>query len=120
MAGHEKALQRLVPRRKFIKWVTFGIATGGAAGGKLWQRDLLAYCEPIAGEPNAVFKLRLSDYPELAQPYGSVRLGLNPVSAYPDGNFYPILINRDGSGNLYVLDCECRHESCVVPPFSTN
>ena len=39
------------------------------------------------------------------------------VFDFPAGNYYPILINRDGSGNLFVLDCECRHQSCVVPPF---
>jgi|SRR5215469_3557333 len=71
-------------------------------GGKLWQQDLLAYCAPLAGQPDGVLKVRVSDYPALGQAYGSVRLGLNPVSTFPDGDFYPILINRDASNNFYV------------------
>jgi nitrite reductase/ring-hydroxylating ferredoxin subunit len=77
----------------------------------------------MPGQIDGVFKVRVSDYPALGQPYGSVRLGLNPVTAgspYPDGDFYPILVNRDDSGNFYVLDCECRHEGCVVPTFSQS
>jgi len=111
------------PRRKFIKWVSLGAATS-IISGKLWQRDLLAYCPPDPGQPEGIFKIRLSDYFALSQPYGSVRLGVNPVTddghPLPIGNYYPILINRDASGNLHVLDCECRHESCVVPPFDVS
>src|SRR5262249_32925883 len=53
--------------------------------------------------------------------WGSVRLGINPVrpdvEPFPDGTFYPIMINRDDANKFYVLDCECRHASCVVPTF---
>lgn len=107
-------------RRKFIKFVTFGTATS-LISGKLWQREVLAYCDPIPGQPEGVFKVRVSDYPALLQSWGSVRIGVNPVTGgdpYPDGDFYPILINRDDAGKFYVLDCECRHQSCVVPPFN--
>jgi Rieske Fe-S protein len=107
-------------RRKFLKFITFGTATS-ILSGKLWRREVLAYCEPIPGQPEGVFKIRLSDYPALLQSWGSVRIGLNPITAgdpYPDGDFYPILINRDDAGKFYVLDCECRHQSCVVPPFN--
>ncbi len=110
------------PRRKFIKWVTFGAATS-IVSGKLWRRELLAYCEPIPDQPQGVFKIRLSDYPALLQSWGSVRIGVNPITGgdpFPDGDFYPILINRDDAGNFYVLDCECRHQSCVVPPFNLS
>jgi Rieske Fe-S protein len=108
------------PRRKFLKFVTFGTATS-LLGGKLWQRELLAYCEPIPDQPQGVFKVRISDYPALLQSWGSVRIGVNPLvdgDPYPNGNFYPILINRDDAGKFYVLDCECRHQSCVVPTFN--
>jgi Rieske Fe-S protein len=107
-------------RRKFIKIVTFGTATSFVSG-KLWQREVLAYCEPIPDQPQGVFKVRVSDYPALLQSWGSVRIGVNPVTdgdPFPDGDFYPILINRDDAGTFYVLDCECRHQSCVVPPFN--
>jgi len=108
-------------RRKFIKFVTFGTATS-LVSGKLWQREVLAYCEPIPDQPQGVFKVRVSDYPALLQSWGSVRIGVNPVTGgdpFPDGDFYPILINRDDAGKFYVLDCECRHQSCVVPPFNS-
>jgi Rieske Fe-S protein len=107
-------------RRKFIKFITFGTATS-VISGKFWRREVLAYCEPIPDQPQGVFKVRVSDYPALSQSWGSVRVGLNPVTSgdpFPEGDFYPILINRDDSGKFYVLDCECRHQSCVVPPFN--
>jgi Rieske Fe-S protein len=107
-------------RRKFLKFVTFGTATS-IVSGKLWRREIMAYCDPIPGQPQGVFKVRISDYPALLQSWGSVRLGLNPITGgdpFPDGDFYPILINRDDAGKFYVLDCECRHQSCVVPPFN--
>ncbi|MBP9902298.1 MAG: ubiquinol-cytochrome c reductase iron-sulfur subunit [Verrucomicrobiota bacterium] len=109
-----------IPRRRFVKLLTFGTATSLVAG-KLWQRDLLAFCELPPGEEGAVLKIRLSDYPALQQAYGSVRLGINPISSeYPDGDFYPILINRDGLGDFHVLDCECRHAGCVVPAYDST
>ena len=109
-----------VPRRRFIKFITFGTAMSVVAG-KLWQREVLAVCVPGQGEivKDGVFKVRISDYPALSQDFGSVRLGLNPVHRddYPDGSFHPFLINRDDAGNFYVLDCECRHQGCSVPTF---
>jgi Rieske Fe-S protein len=112
-----------VPRRRFIQFITFGAATS-MLGGKLWQREVLAYCVPLPDQKDARFKVRLSDYPALQDSWGSVRLGVNPVrpdvEPYPDGAFYPFLINRDDAGNFYVLDCECRHRSCVVPTFDSS
>ena len=113
-----------IPRRRFIKFVTFGTATSIVAG-KLWQREVLAFCTPGPGEivKDGVFKVRISDYPALAQDWGSVRLGINPVrpdvEPFPDGAYYPFLINRDDAGNFYVLDSECRHANCVVPAFDS-
>jgi len=107
-----------IPRRRFVKMLTFGSATSVVAG-KLWQRSLLAFCELPPGEKGAVFKVRLSDFPALQQDYGSVRLSINPLGpSYPDGLFYPFMINRAGDGNFYVLDCECLHAGCVVPAYS--
>jgi len=109
-----------IPRRRFIKFVTFGTAASVVAG-KLWQCELLAYCDPPAGAKDGVFKVRVSDYPALSQDFGSVRLGLNPVGFdnRPDGMFHPFLVNRDDFGNFYVLDCECRHQGCSVPTFDS-
>lgn len=112
-----------IPRRRFIKYVTFGTASSIVAG-KLWQHEVLAFCTPGLGEivHDGVFKVRISDYPALLQDFGSVRLGLNPIhhDDYPDGSFHPFLINRDDAGNFYVLDCECRHRGCSVPAFDNS
>jgi len=108
-----------IPRRNFLKLVTFGTATSIVAG-KLWQRDVLAYCENLPGQQNAVFKVKISDFPALQSEFGSVRLGINPVSSpdpIDDGRFYPFIITRDGFGNFFVLDSECRHARCVVPAY---
>src|SRR5262245_19966706 len=107
-------------RRRFVK--TFGLGTAWAmVAGRPWRATLLADGTPVPPRQTATFKIRLSDYPALAQPFGSVRLGVNPVrpevEPFPDGDFYPLLINRGDNGEFYVLDCECRHASCVVPPY---
>lgn len=111
-----------IPRRTFLKLVTFGTATSVVAG-KIWQRDVLAYCENLPGQQDAVFKLKISDFPALQSEFGSVRLGINPVSSpapIDDGRFYPLIITRDGFGNFYVLDSECRHARCVVPAYDST
>src|SRR5678816_3428164 len=101
-----------IPRRRFIKFITFGTATSVIAG-KLWQRDVLAFCDPLPEQTEGIVKVRLSDYPALLEDWGSVRLGINPVrpdsEPFPDGSFYPFLINRDDSDKFYVLDSQCRH-----------
>lgn len=110
-----------IPRRTFLKYVTFGAATSVVAG-KLWQREVLAYCENLPGQQDGLFKVRVSDYPALLEDYGSVRLGVNPVispAPIDDGRFYPFIITRDGFGNFYVLDSECRHNRCVVPAYDS-
>src|SRR6187399_2044985 len=109
-----------IPRRNFLKLVTFGTATSIVAG-KLWQREVLAYCGNSAGEQDAVFKVRISDFPTLQSEYGSVRLSINPIISHDpieDGRFYPFIITRDGFGNFFVLDSECRHARCVVPAYN--
>ena len=112
----------LTARREFLKLVTFGTASSVIAG-KLWQHEVLAFCDPLPGQKDAVFKLHVSDFPALQQNFGSVRLGINPVrpdaEPFPDDDFWPFLINRDGVGNFHVLDCECRHAGCVVPTFDS-
>jgi len=112
-----------IPRRRFIKFITFGTATSMIAG-RLWQREVLAYCNPLSGLKEGVVKVRISDFPALQEDWGSVRLGINPVrpdvEPFPDGAFYPFLINRDDAGNFYVVDCECRHASCVVPTYGID
>ena len=92
-----------LPRRRFIKFITFGTATSIVAG-KLWQREVLAFCVPLPDQKEAVFKVRISDFPALQQDWGSVRLGINPVrpdvQPYPDGAFYHASIRRRKRGRV--------------------
>jgi Rieske Fe-S protein len=104
-------------RRRFVKLLTLGTATA-LMGGRWWQRSVLASVRK-ARSAGGVFKIHVSDYPTLQGGIGSVRLGINPVrpdrEPFPDGDFYPILVTRDGDGQFHVLDAECRHAGCVVP-----
>ncbi len=115
---YQRKLMR-TERRQFLKMLTFGTVTS-MVSGKLWQREVLAFCSPTS-QKEAVFQVRVSDFPALQEDFGSIRLGINPVfpdqEPFPDGNFWPFLINRDDLGNFYILDCECRHQSCVVPTY---
>jgi Rieske Fe-S protein len=108
-----------LPRRHFLKYITFGTATSVVAG-KLWQREVLAYCNPLPDQKAAVFKLRVSDYPALEFDYGSVRLGINPIVSedeITDDRFYPFIVTRQNFATFHVLDSECRHARCVVPAY---
>ena len=53
-----------IRRRWFVKLLTFGTATSVIAG-KLWQREVLAFCDPLPGEQDAVFKVRIGDLVDL-------------------------------------------------------
>lgn len=111
-------------RRRFVK--TFALGTAfSTIFGKPWRATVLAECVlPPPGSRTATFKIRVSDYPALSEPFGSVRLGVNPVrpevEPFPDGDFWPLLINRGENEEFYVLDSECRHASCVVPAFDNS
>jgi hypothetical protein len=92
-----------ISRRRFVKRLTPGTATSMVAG-KLWQRNLLAFCELPPGEEGAVFKVWLGDFPALQPDYGSVRLGIDPLGpSYPAGLFHPFLINRDAPVDTGLL-----------------
>src|SRR5262245_55708726 len=94
-------------RRQFVKLLSL-VSGPWFIAGDLWQADLMSICNPSADQTSAEFTVRVSDYPALQPDFGSVRLGINGVSAsdepFPDGNFWPILINRDDHGNFFVLD----------------
>jgi nitrite reductase/ring-hydroxylating ferredoxin subunit len=67
------------------------------------------------------FRISLDDFPVLNNEFTSIRLAVNPllpgVGSYPDGNFYPILVNRGEGTQFYALDAECQHASCTVPIY---
>src|SRR5205809_376373 len=107
-------------RRRFVKTLTLGTAFSMFLG-KAWRATVLADCMVSNA---GTFKIRLNDYPALQHEGGSVRLSVNPVrpdvEPFPDGDFYPIIINRGAGNKFYVLDAECRHASCVVPAYDES
>src|SRR5262245_6134184 len=109
-----------VSRRRFIKTFALGTAYSTILG-KAWRATVVAEGTLPGFNLTATFNVRLSDYPALSQPFGSVRLGVNAVrpeiEPFPDGDYWPLLINRGENDQLYVLDSECRHASCVVPTY---
>jgi nitrite reductase/ring-hydroxylating ferredoxin subunit len=79
----------------------------------------------LAGENSAIaatngeLVLQLTSFPALLQPFGSVRVSVNPLSTgYPDGDFYPIVISRDDNNTFYAVSSNCTHRGCVVSPFN--
>ena len=106
-------------RRLFVRQFTLGSAS--TIVGAPWAATLLA---TLAGENSAAaatngdLVLQLSSFPALLQPFGSVRVSVNPLSSgYPDGNFYPIVISRDDNNAFYAVSSNCPHRGCVVSPF---
>lgn len=105
-------------RRQFIK--TFAVFSAASlAPSRPWIATVVAGVQPSAGADIGLMRLRLSDFPALQAPYGSVRLGTSPIGTdhYPVGLFYPVLINRALSGQFYALDTACSHEGCTVPTY---
>ena len=71
---------------------------------------------------DGILKIRLSDFPALQEPFGSIRFGPNRIGSdeFPEGDIYPLIITRDEIGVFYAMDAQCKHNSCTVPPFSTD
>jgi len=110
------------PRRDFVKLFAFGLASS-ALLGQPWRRTLFA--EATAASPNGsgLLEIRLSEYPALLDDFGSVRIGLNPISddsTTPLGFFYPVLINRGANARFYALNSGCSHAGCIVPPYDPD
>jgi Rieske Fe-S protein len=109
-----------VPRRRFITGLFLGTAYSTIVG-KSWSSLYAATLAPASHGPG--FQIKVSDYPALLEEIGSVRLGVNQVgigdNAFPEGRYYPIIINRDFNG-FYVLDSICKHAGCVVNTFDVG
>src|SRR5919108_5424242 len=112
--GHEAGWSR----RRFIKTFVVGSAFSTLLG-KEWSGTLLADCQPVQAGAG-ILRVKVSDYPALANANGSVRLALNPFTLNgPSGAFYPILVNRGSGTQFFALSSRCTHQFCVVPPYST-
>ena len=105
-----------VTRRQFVR-VFATAAAASVVGSKLCFDTLVAQIGD-SGLPSGFFRIRISDFPALQKNLGSVRLGINRVSAsQPTGGNYPIIINRETATVFHALDSECTHASCVVGAY---
>jgi len=104
-------------RRRFIKFIAFSSACS-LAGKSLFVLE--ANAEPT---PDGVLKIKLSDWPALQSPRGSIQLGIHPIGGWeplPEGFVYPVTINRGEEGEFYAIDSECTHNSCIVPTWDSD
>jgi nitrite reductase/ring-hydroxylating ferredoxin subunit len=115
----------ILQRRGFIKTFTFATVYSSLLGRR-WTSLFAAEVTPLAASTTGTLRLRLQDFPALLQESGSVRLGLNPLRGgppsgpLPDGQFYPIVINRGANNAFFALNSRCSHQSCAVDAMDSS
>lgn len=121
----EKSLKFLImksSRRHFVRQFVLGSAT--SVVGAPWAATLLATlagANSAGAATNGELVLQVSNFPALLQPYGSVRVSVNPINGtQPDGDFYPIVVTRDDYNTFYAVSSNCTHRGCVVMPYDGN
>ena len=107
-------------RRHFIKAFAFATAYSTLLG-KSWTDTLAAEVGLLSTSTTGILRLKPSSFPALQNESGSVRLALNPLRAnlLPDGQFYPVIINRGPNNTFFAINSKCTHESCAVDPFDS-
>ena len=108
----------LLPRRQALKQFALG-AVGLSFSGKLSRRSFLAEMEAATPDISGAIRISLQEFPTLLNELGSIRLGINPIGPdqFPDGDFYPILVNRGAGNSFFALSSQCLHQNCVVESF---
>ncbi len=112
-------------RRQIIKTFTL-LSASSVLFGKKWFADVVAQVGPSSNQTGGTLRLKLSDFPALAQAGGSVRIGtsaLQPISAVcemPVGLYSPVIINRGNGNQFYALNAACTHEGCAVPIYNSS
>ena len=110
-------------RRQFIKMFALTATTAGTAGG-LWRGSVFGAVQPAPAGEVGRFSISLDDFPALKNEFSSIRLAVNPLlgggEPFPDGDFYPILVNRGERDGFFALDSACRHAGCVVPVYEES
>jgi nitrite reductase/ring-hydroxylating ferredoxin subunit len=114
-------------RRRFIKMFAF-VTAWSTLSGKSWKDVFAAEIHPLATSSTGTLRLKLQDFPALQTESGSVRLGINalagspPNGPMPNGQFYPVIINRAANNTFFALNSRCTHQNCVVDAMdpSTN
>ena len=114
-----------LPRRRFIKTFTFATAYASLFG-KAWTSIWAAEISALAASTSGTLRLNLQDFPVLLNESGSVRLGINalrgspPNGPMPNGQFYPVIINRGANDTFHALSSRCTHQGCVVEPLDSS
>ncbi len=105
-------------RRSFVKRFAVGVAALSVSG-RGWRNPLLLDLEAAPAAEQGTVRLTLTEFPVLQQDLGSVRLTPNPVGQdhFPQGNLYPLLVNRAPGGTFYAMSAECSHAHCVVDSY---
>lgn len=105
-------------RRRFVQRFALGMA-GLSVPGRAWRSSMILSLEAAPPTETGTLRLTFTDFPSLEQDYGSVRLTANPVGSdhFPQGNLYPLLVNRAPGGRFYAMTAECTHASCVVDSY---
>jgi Rieske Fe-S protein len=109
-------------RRAVLKTFCLGAACSNAIG-KAWAASVLYDIRPFSHIQTGILRVNLSDFPELTQPLGSVRIGTSGIDARTNrqlGLFAPVIINRAEQGELHVFSAECTHEGCTVRRLEPN
>lgn len=108
-------------RREVIKTFAMGAAFSNVAGNG-WASSFLLEVQQIPDFTPGVLRIDLNDFPVLAEPFGSVRVGTFPVGASrtTDAWLKPIIINRGANDEFYVLSSVCTHAGCILPRFNAE
>ena len=106
-------------RREIIKTFALGTAFSNVVG-KSWATSLVFDLRPLSHVETGILQVKLSDFPDLNNTGGSVRIGTSPIvrrsseDVGPTGLFHPVIINRGSGADIYVLNAECTHAGCTV------
>ena len=106
-------------RREFLKVVSLAAAYSRLRGN-YWSTMIAAEIQPLSTGTPGTLTVRLPEFPALLEPSGSVRFAINPLrgnassSITPNGQFYPVIVNRGEDDTFYALSSRCTHEGCVV------
>src|SRR5688500_1504261 len=106
---------KLVSRRQVIKTFVLGAAFSNVVG-RSWAGTFLGEVQQAPAFTPGILKVDLNDFPVLAQPLGSARLGTFPIQSnnQTDAWLKPIIINRGEADEIHVVSAVCTHEGCII------
>jgi nitrite reductase/ring-hydroxylating ferredoxin subunit len=96
-----------ITRRTVVRQMILGSAVS-VLGGLIRPHALFAENLPASPEEGTL-SLKISDFPALSSPGGSVRLNV--------GLDYPVMINRGANNEFHALSTRCTHAGCIVNAY---